>query len=162
MKVLEDKQIDQKIKRLAFQIAERNYKEKELCLVGINNNGLAFAKLIFDALPIDFQKKVKINNVRLNPANPLEYDIELDQDIQSFHKKNIIIVDDVCNSGRTLFYAIKPFLTVIPKKIQVAVLVDRKHKSYPIQINYVGLSLATTLQENIEVNLDNIKSAILN
>ena len=41
----------------------------------------------------------------------------------------------------------------LPKKVQVAVLVDRKHKSFPIHVDYVGLSLATTLKENIQVDI---------
>ena len=59
----------------------------------------------------------------------------------------------MANTGRTIFYAIKPFLDVLPGKVEVAVLVDRKHKSFPVKVDYMGLSLATTLQENISVNL---------
>ncbi|MEL6989936.1 MAG: phosphoribosyltransferase family protein, partial [Bacteroidota bacterium] len=64
-------------------------------------------------------------------------------------------VDDVANTGRTIFYAFKPLFEILPKKIEVAVLVDRKHKSFPIKVDYVGLSLATTIQENIDVQILN-------
>ena len=47
-------------------------------------------------------------------------------------------------------------IDVIPKKVEVAVLVDRKHKNFPISINYVGLALATTLSENIEVQITDV------
>lgn len=47
----------------------------------------------------------------------------------------------------------KPLFKILPKKIEVAVLVDRMHKSFPIHVDYVGLSLSTTMEENIEVNL---------
>jgi pyrimidine operon attenuation protein / uracil phosphoribosyltransferase len=67
--------------------------------------------------------------------------------------KVVILIDDVANTGRTIFYAIRPLLDVLPKKVEVAVLVDRKHKSFPIQPDYVGLSLATTLKENIDVQI---------
>jgi len=63
-------------------------------------------------------------------------------------------VDDVSNTGRTLFYAVKPLLGVLPRRVEVAVLVDRKHKLFPIQPDYVGLSLYTTLKDNIEVTLE--------
>jgi pyrimidine operon attenuation protein/uracil phosphoribosyltransferase len=62
-------------------------------------------------------------------------------------------VDDVASSGRTLLYACKPILETLPKKLEIAVLVDRTHKSFPVQADYVGLSLATTLKENILVEI---------
>ncbi len=70
----------------------------------------------------------------------------------------VILVDDVANTGRTIFYAFTPILRSLPKKIEVAVLVDRKHKMFPIQVNYFGMSLATTLKENIEVTLEEDQS----
>ena len=73
--------------------------------------------------------------------------------IEQIENKVVIIVDDVANTGRTIYYALKPLLDVLPKKVEVAVLVDRKHKSFPIQADYVGLSLATTLKESIEVKI---------
>jgi pyrimidine operon attenuation protein/uracil phosphoribosyltransferase len=69
--------------------------------------------------------------------------------------KAIIVVDDVANTGRTIFYAFKVYMDVIPKKLEVAVLVDRKHKLFPIKVDYVGLSLATTVQEHIKADLQN-------
>src|SRR6202000_1577002 len=56
----------------------------------------------------------------------------------------IIIVDDVANSGRTLLYALKPFLEFHPRKIESLVLVERSHKAFPVQPDYTGLSLSTT------------------
>ena len=53
----------------------------------------------------------------------------------------------------------KPLFNILPKKVEVAVLVDRQHKSFPIRVDYVGLSLATTLQEDIQVNLKGVKEA---
>ena len=73
---------------------------------------------------------------------------------EELRDKVIIVVDDVANTGRTIFYAIKPLLNVLPRKVEVAVLVDRKHKSFPVHVDYVGMSLNTTLQENIDVHID--------
>ena len=74
-----------------------------------------------------------------------------------FNKKVVILVDDVANSGKTLLYALKPFLDYHPKKIQVLVLVERSHKSFPVRPDYIGLSIATTLQEHIFVEVDGDK-----
>jgi len=92
-----------------------------------------------------------LTSVHLNPANPMANEAHTDLSSDVFEQKVIIVVDDVANTGRTLHYSMKPFLSVLPKKIEVAVLVDRKHKLFPIATDYVGITLATTLQEHIEV-----------
>src|SRR5690625_7880506 len=74
--------------------------------------------------------------------------------IEKISEKIIILVDNVSNSGRTLYYATKPLLNIIPRRLQAAVLVDRTHKLFPIHVDYVGMSLATTLKQNIEVDLE--------
>jgi pyrimidine operon attenuation protein / uracil phosphoribosyltransferase len=61
----------------------------------------------------------------------------------------IILVDDVLNSGVTLAAALREILNYSPKSVRTAVLANRDHHKFPIQANYVGVSLATTLQENI-------------
>lgn len=154
MKLLDDIVIARKIKRIAIQILEQNYNEEEIVLAGINNNGSAFAKLLFDEISLKSKQKITLTKIRLNPSNPLNHPVEIDLPIDYFTNKNIVIIDDVANTGRTIFYAMKPLLEILPKKIEVAVLVDRKHKSFPILVDYVGLSLATTLQENIDVKLN--------
>ena len=75
----------------------------------------------------------------------------------------IVLIDDVANSGRTMLYALKPFLQYLPKKIQTAVLVDRRHKSFPLSVDFVGYSLSTTLQDMVMVDVEgsSIKSAYL-
>jgi len=65
----------------------------------------------------------------------------------------LILVDDVLNSGRTMVYALDPFLKMGAKKIQIAVLVNRSHKRFPISVDYKGLELATTIQDHIQVTL---------
>jgi pyrimidine operon attenuation protein/uracil phosphoribosyltransferase len=64
----------------------------------------------------------------------------------------------VANTGRTIFYAVQPLLKVLPAKVEVAVLVDRKHKSFPIKADYVGLSLYTTLKDHILVEIRDVET----
>jgi pyrimidine operon attenuation protein/uracil phosphoribosyltransferase len=68
--------------------------------------------------------------------------------------KVIVLLDDVLNTGRTLAYSLKPFLNVEIKKLHTAVLVDRNHKQFPIAADYIGYALSTTIQEHIEVVLE--------
>ncbi len=155
MQILNNKQIEQKIKRIAIEILEKNFEAKNIILVGINNNGYAFAQLLEQQLLIMSGIDIQLTRIRLNPASPLKEEISIETDIHSLKNEVVIIVDDVANTGRTIFFAIQPLLSIIPKKVEVAVLVDREHKSFPIFSNYIGLSLATTLNDNIEVDISN-------
>jgi pyrimidine operon attenuation protein/uracil phosphoribosyltransferase len=66
--------------------------------------------------------------------------------------KSVILFDDVLNTGKTLIYAMHPFLQQDIKSIQVAVLVDRNHHRFPVAADYIGLSLQTTLQDHVNVS----------
>ena len=158
MQILTDKQIRQKIRRIAIEILERNFGEPEIILAGLNNNGTGFANLLMDELAprVPPHIKVSLTRIRLNPANPVEYEPVIEMSAESLRGKTVILVDDVANTGRTFFYAVQPLLRVIPKKVEVAVLVDRKHKSFPIKADYVGLSLATTLLNDIDVQIRDV------
>jgi pyrimidine operon attenuation protein/uracil phosphoribosyltransferase len=157
MKILSSTQINQKINRLAIEILENNYTEKKIILAGINNNGLGFAKLLMRAIQKISEIEVILANLTLNPAAPTSAEVTIDIDDSTFKNSVVVIVDDVANTGRTIFFAFKPFLDILTKKVEVAVLVDRKHKSFPIKVDYVGLSLATTLKDNIKVKLGSSK-----
>ncbi|MCS6929278.1 MAG: phosphoribosyltransferase family protein [Saprospiraceae bacterium] len=156
MKILNQHQIQQKIKRLAIQILERHYGETELILAGLNNKGLAFAQLLLAELRAAALKDMTfiLTRIRLNPAAPLEYEPVLELPAEQLQGKTVIVVDDVANTGRTLFFAMRPLLNTVPRRVEVAVLVDRKHKSFPIQPDYVGLSLYTTMRDDIDVQLE--------
>lgn len=153
MIILNDGAVKQKIQRLAYQIAENNFEQDEIILAGINNNGYGFARLLEKKLKKIIDTQISIRRVRLNPANPLASEVVFEPKLDDLSSKAVIIVDDVANTGRTIFYACKPLMDLLPSKIEVAVLVDRKHKQFPINVDYVGLSLATTLKENISVKI---------
>ncbi len=155
MKILDDRQIRQKIRRLAIQILEHNFGEPEIILAGLNRNGTGFAELLLaELLPIvPSDTQITLTRIRLNPANPVEYEPVIEMPADLLRDKTIVIVDDVANTGRTIFYAVQPLLKVLPKRVEVAVLLDRTHKSFPIKADYVGLSLATTLLDNIVVQI---------
>lgn len=164
MRILEHHQIQQKIKRLAIQILERHYGESEIVLVGLNTRGLAFAERLLAELRVLAPESMAftLTRIRLNPASPLEYAPYIEMPVEGLRDKIIIVADDVANTGRTLFFAMKPLLNNVPRRIEVAVLVDRKHKSFPIQPDYVGMSLYTTMRDDIEVQLgaDGQESAV--
>ncbi len=155
MKILDKPQILQKIKRLAIEILENNFEETSIVLAGINNNGIGFARLLETELKRISEIKIQLVQIRLNPASPLSSPIELNTPVESLKGKSIIVIDDVANTGRTIFYACKPLMNILPSKIEVAVLVDRQHKLFPMFPKYVGVSLATTLKEDIDLQILN-------
>lgn len=152
--ILTAEQINQKLERIAYEILEENYTENEIYLGGINIKGLLIANKLKPLLQGIMKIDVKILPIKVNAANPVEEEVRVELGDWINHKV-VIIIDDVANTGRTIMYAIKPFLDYLPKKMQCAVLVDREHKTYPIQTDYKGMSLATTIQDHIDVELVN-------
>lgn len=153
MKILTHRQITQKITRLAYEIYEQNFDEKELILIGINNRGMEVANLLLQELSQICNMEISLSCLEINPVAPLDTPVGLEIPVEELTDKTVIVVDDVANTGRTLFYAMQPLMRILMKKIEIAVLVDRKHKAFPIQVNYVGISLATTLKQNIDVEI---------
>lgn len=151
--VLNHKQIQQKITRIAYEIYERNVQEQELVFAGLTGMGYVLAELIAEKLREIAPIKVGLIQVHLDKANPKVDEITCSE-AGPFTGKCIVLVDDVLNTGKTLAYALFPFLEEKVKKIEVAVLVNRSHKLFPVTPDYTGYELATTLSEHITVKLD--------
>lgn len=150
--ILDQPAIDLKIRRMALEIAERNIDAEEIILAGIESNGIVIAEKLLPLLQPVFPGKLEIITINMDKKHPQKITLG---GIPKLDDTVVIIVDDVANSGKTLTYALKPFLEFFPKKIQTLVLVDRTHKAFPIQPDYVGFSLSTTLQDYIDVEVKN-------
>lgn len=152
-----------KLQRMAYEIVENNFNEKKIILAGIKENGVIIAGIIADFLKPIFDGEIKIIEIEINKKSPLQVSIITKNSPVNFDNKVVIITDDVANSGRTLSYALKPFLEYYPAKIQTLVLVERSHKTFPVTPDYKGLSIATALSEKIVVETENgdITGAIL-
>jgi pyrimidine operon attenuation protein / uracil phosphoribosyltransferase len=141
-----------KMQRMALEIAEHLQGESdELIIIGIAGSGMVIAQKIHSLLKPLLTVPISIISCTLNKKNPdtISYSEQID-----FSDKNVLLVDDVTNSGRTLLYALKPLLNYHPHRIQTLSLVERMHKSFPIKIDYIGLSIATTLQDHIQVEVE--------
>jgi pyrimidine operon attenuation protein / uracil phosphoribosyltransferase len=149
-----------KLKRLAYEITERNYTEQQLFFAGIRESGYTVARLLAKEVMEISNIHVELVEIMMDKRYPVE--VMLDREI-GFNNQSIVIIDDVANSGKAMLYALKPFLSFQPKQIQTLVLVERTHKTFPVQPDYVGLSIATTLEEHIYVELkgDEITGAYL-
>lgn len=146
--ILDKERIDRKLQRMAYQLWEYNSHEQAVTLIGIEGTGLAVAQNLADRLRAISPLDVQVLPIKMNKKHPLHDEVNINADLSG---RSIVLVDDVANSGKTLLYALKPLLAYELKKILIAVLVDRKHKSFPISPDIVGHTVATTLQEHIEV-----------
>lgn len=147
-------QIKQKIKRIACQIYEDSYDEKEIIVAGIANGGFIIAKKLVEVLKKNYPLEVKLLEVMVDKDSPLEPIIKGKSGDRPFRKKTVILVDDVLNSGKTLMHCMRPFLEDDAKKLRTVLLVDRDHKRYPVAADYVGITLSTTLKEHVCVELN--------
>jgi len=152
MQLLNHQQIASKVTRLAMEILERNTEEDELYIIGINNRGMELARRLVAGLKTISSAPFHLRQLTISPASPRDPGPELEGELDELAGKAVLVVDDVANTGRTLFYALKPLQAILPSKIEVAVLVDRRHKTWPIYVTYRGMDLSTTLGDNVLVN----------
>jgi len=148
--ILNQVQISQKIRRIAYQIYETNSSEEEIILAGIVGNGFIFAEKLMEVLNEISPLNVILCKVNIDKKNPLNI-ITTSLDVEEYRNKSLVLVDDVLSSGTTLIYGIKHFLNVPLKKFKTAVLVNRNHKKYPVKADFKGISLSTSVKEHIQV-----------
>jgi pyrimidine operon attenuation protein/uracil phosphoribosyltransferase len=158
--VLTPEQINQKINRIAMQVYERNHTATSVVLAGVVGQGLKFAQRLAKAIETLSPIKVALVTVQVDKQSPVGKRAILSDDSVLQEGALVLVVDDVLNSGRTLIHALEPFLGTQLKALQTVVLVDRNHPSYPVKADYVGLSMATTLQEHIDVILDEANEGV--
>jgi pyrimidine operon attenuation protein/uracil phosphoribosyltransferase len=141
-----------KLRRMALEVFEQNYDAEELVLIGIKENGYIIANKISDYLKEVFTGQINI--VALGMDKKKLAVVTMDPELE-FSNKTILLIDDVANSGRTMLYALQPLLMSFPKKIQTLALVERTHKSFPIALDYIGLSISSNFDEHINVEVIN-------
>jgi pyrimidine operon attenuation protein/uracil phosphoribosyltransferase len=157
--ILTHQEIEHKTKRIAYQVYETFANDSELVLAGISNSGFIFAQKIAEQLKNISTIKITICEVKINKQNPFDT-ITTSLPEEAYTNKNLVLVDDVLNSGATLIYAIKYFLNVPLNKFKTAVLIDRNHKKYPVKADFKGLSLSTSLQEHVQVVFEEANSYV--
>ena len=146
-------QAEQKLHRMALELAEKlSGDDAQLIIIGIRKNGEVIAAQIANYLKKYIPNPITQLWVQMDKSHPDTIEISEPLD---FSGKHVLLVDDVTNSGRTLLYALKPLINSYPLSIQTLVLVERMHNQFPVKADYVGFSVATTLQEHIQVEVEN-------
>ena len=159
--LLDEKQIQKTLVRLSHEIIEKNSNLKNLAIIGIRTRGDVIAhrihKIIKDiskvnleigTLDVTFYRddfKTNLGSPKVGPSNIL-FNVD---------KKNIILIDDVLYTGRTIRAAMDEIFSLgRPNRIQLGVLIDRGHRELPIKPNYIGKNYPTSFNEHIHVYLN--------
>ncbi len=151
--VLNDKEVKDRIKRIAWQIYEEFQDQPAVLLAGIAERGFLLAELLKSELDRIADIEIGICSLQFDKDNPIE-DKPILHPSTNLNDKNIVLVDDVLKSGSTLIYGVKYFLDFEIRSMKTVVLVDRNHKRYPVKADFKGLSLSTSLQEHVSVNIE--------
>jgi pyrimidine operon attenuation protein/uracil phosphoribosyltransferase len=151
--VLDHVQVQRKLQRIAHQLHEENHAEQGIVLVGIAPRGMALAQRLAALLGPIADLEVELVELKLDKDRPLEAAVKLSVPLDGLRGRTVVLVDDVLMSGRTLMHAAAHLVSVPLKRLLTVVLVDRRHRSYPIRADIVGLTLSTTTQEHISVEL---------
>lgn len=150
--ILTAEQIEQKLERIAYQILEANSSNSTIVVAGIMKNGYAVAERISYYLEQISTKKIVRCQITIDKKNPLN-PVTTSLSANDYSNESVTIVDDVLHSGTTLIYAVRHFLSVPLKHCKTAVLVDRNHKKFPIKADFKGVSLSTSINENVVVEV---------
>lgn len=159
-RILGHSDILQIIRRMAYEIYEQNHQAEELFFAGIDSNGVKISELL--KTEIEKISSIRIHLIRVDIDKSAKSQPQVSFSAQPEASNfTLIVIDDVLNSGGTMIYALDPFLKMSVSKIQTAVLVNRSHNRFPIAVDYKGFELGTTIQEHIDVQLDDEYSAFL-
>ncbi len=152
--ILDHQQVCAILRRIAFQIAESHANSPALVVVGMNDRGQFLASLIAVEL-----KSVLPDLILMQHGVNAHSDVQLsDIQRQEASGQPIIVIDDVINSGRSVARVVGAYFQADAKSIQTAFLAEREYRDYPISANWVGRSVATTLQDHVYFDNSNPKS----
>lgn len=161
--ILSPVQLEQKIQRLAHELLENCFEEKEVFIGGIQGNGKLLADKLHAILKDSAEVKFHLFEVTVNKDEPWSDPMVLSIPREQMKNGFIVLVDDVLNSGKTMQYALTELLQFPTKAIKTLTLVDRTHRRFPIKADFVGIRLSTTLQERVEItmNEESIKAYLI-
>ena len=152
--IMDSKRLNDCSLRIAYQIYESNLDEKEIIIIGIKKNGYTYAKKISNYLKKISKIEINLISIHINKKNPIRV-YSTSSDLNQIKNKSVVLVDDVLDSGKTLIYGVKFLLEFTVKKLKTAVLVNRNHKNFPVKADFKGISLSTSINEIISVELNN-------
>jgi pyrimidine operon attenuation protein/uracil phosphoribosyltransferase len=154
--LMNNKDIDRAITRMAHEIIEKNKGIEGLCLVGIQRGGVYLAQRLAEKITRIEKKEIPAgsldiafyrDDLNIRKEQPLVRRTEISFEINDL---KIVLVDDVLFTGRSIRAAMDALMDIgRPALIQLAVLIDRGHRELPIKADYVGKNIPTALSETV-------------
>ena len=154
--ILDNDKIIRVCNRLACQIVEVSDGSNKIVLVGIKEKGFEIAKIIEKKIEFFSNKKVKLYPIKIEKINnninsKIKFEHKFSNDCLTF------IIDDVLNTGKTLFKCVNYFFNAEYVNIKTIVLIDRDHKKHPVNVDIKGVSLSTNFEDTVKVISENKK-----
>jgi pyrimidine operon attenuation protein/uracil phosphoribosyltransferase len=157
--ILNAREMDRTLERLAFEVYERRGDDERLAIIGIQRRGADLAERIKKRLDERLGRKIPLGKLDINLyRDDWTTNLELAPTINcseigfDIEDASIVLVDDVLYSGRTIRAALEAILDYgRPRRVELLVLVDRGHRELPIQADYVGKKLDTLGDEHVNV-----------
>jgi pyrimidine operon attenuation protein/uracil phosphoribosyltransferase len=150
VKILDAEAVRAKLRRMAYEIFEKNYEEEAVVMIGLGQEG----EYLADRLTHLMQEISPLKIVRIGAGKGESHDVNLPEEAaKSIEGRVVVIVDDVLYSGLTMFHALEKVMQLRPSKVQIAVLIDRGHRHVPVSHDFVGMELATSLQQYVSVEI---------
>lgn len=154
-------EITRALRRMAHEIIESNKGAQDLCLIGIKTRGVPIARRIEHEINSFENAEIPVgemditlyrDDIFINEQIPEAKTTDISFDING---KKVVIVDDVLYTGRTVRAAINALMEIgRPKRIQLAVLIDRGHREMPFRADFVGKNVPTAKEETVSVALE--------
>ena len=153
--IMDPQRVEHKPQRMARQIHEKHFGEEEVLIIGVREDGERIAERLRSILEGMGSLGIASASMKIDKRSPLDRDPEISIDQHEMDGRCLIMVDDVVNSGKTLAHTTKALLQRPVKSITTVALVDRQHHLFPIRADIVGTTLATTMKQHIEVEVEN-------
>jgi pyrimidine operon attenuation protein/uracil phosphoribosyltransferase len=158
--LMNKKDVDRALTRMAHEILEKNRGIERLCLVGIQRGGVYLAKRLASKIKLIEKKEIPVgsldiafyrDDIAIRKDQPVVRRTEVPFEVTDL---KIILVDDVLFTGRSIRAGMDALMDLgRPAAIQLSVLIDRGHRELPIKPDYVGKNIPTALSETVEVQL---------
>jgi pyrimidine operon attenuation protein/uracil phosphoribosyltransferase len=155
--------MERALRRMSSEILERNHGCDNLLVIGIQRRGVYLAARVREYLREAEGVKVPLgelditlyrDDIRLLGGQPVVHSTSVPADISG---KKIVLVDDVLYTGRTIRAALEALADLgRPGSVQLLILIDRGHRELPIQPDYLGKAVPTSLQETVEVRVSEL------
>ncbi len=146
--ILDNDKIFRICNRLAYQIIEESDESDYIFLVGIKEKGFEIAEIIEKQIISFSKRKVNLYSIEIkknNDSNSIKFNHKLSKNCLIF------LIDDVLNTGKTLFKCVNYFFNIGLENIKTIVLIDRDHKKFPVNVDIKGVSLSTNFEDTVRI-----------